>query len=107
MKTVALTTALILSAVAPSFAGSAADIHALIAAEDESRNNGDVFVTGAPVALSSKGTSVAGAIFAQLAEEDDSNNNGLEVNVASKGSDRAAAIHAQLWAEDESNNNFR
>ena len=106
MTKFATATALILAAAAPAFAGpTAAEIHTQIALEDEDRNNSYVPVFGEGVALSTKGSAVAEAIFVALAAEDDSNNNTLDVTVSSKGGDRAAAIFAQLFAEDEDNNN--
>lgn len=109
MKKVALTAAIILSVAAPAFAGpSAAELHARIAAEDETRNNDDRYLNGVGTSgrLSTKGQAVAGGIFARLFEEDDSNNNGATYSVSSKGSNaRAAAIFQQLFNEDEDNNN--
>lgn len=98
MKFTVLATALAASFAAPAFAGqSAAEIHALLAAEDDS-NNYVAAVSGTN--FSSKDQAAADAIFAGLFGEDETNNNGMVWGVDGNGATaRAAQIHADLDAE--------
>lgn len=93
MKTVALTTALVLTATAPAFAGSDADaIFDALRAEDETSN----YVASVEDANSAN----ADAVFVAIRAESDDANNGLNYSVSSKGGAEAAAVLKLIKAED-------